>query len=61
VAEKIIFFSLLSSVVIRFLIHPWLEERFVFIYIDIFMIVFLKHIDLSRFKNKNKVEALKAE
>jgi hypothetical protein len=61
VAEKIIFYSILSSVVIRFLIHPWLEERFVFIYIDIFIIVFLKHIDLSRFKHKNIVEALKAE
>lgn len=47
-SEKIIFFSVLSSVVIRFLIHPWLEERFVFVYLDVFAVVLLKKIYLSR-------------
>jgi len=49
--EKIIFLSLLMSVVIRFFIHPWLEERFVFIYLDIFLIVLTKKLYLSRQSN----------
>lgn len=56
-AEKIIFYAILTSVIVRFFIHPWLEERFVFIYIDIFIVVLLKHVDFSRFKNKNLVVA----
>jgi hypothetical protein len=56
-AEKIIFYAVLTSVIVRFFVHPWLEERFVFIYIDIFIVVLLKHLDFSRFKNKNLVVA----
>jgi hypothetical protein len=43
VTEKIIFLTVLTSVIVRFFIHPWLEERFVFIYIDLFIIIFFKH------------------
>jgi hypothetical protein len=52
-SEKIILYTIFSSALIKFFIHPWLEERFVFIFIDIFMIVFLKHIDFQTRFNKN--------
>ena len=51
VAEKIIFYSVLSSAIVRFFIHPWLEERFVFIYLDVFIVILLNKIYLSRLFN----------